>query len=104
MEMMAAIAGLRTLKGGCLVSVYSDSQYLVNPMKSGLVYKWRANGWMRNRKDRVLNVDLWDQLLESVTSHDVSFDWMRGHVGHELNERCDRAAVRAAQHPELKRD
>jgi ribonuclease HI len=104
MELMAAIAGLRGLKLTCTVTVFSDSRYVVNPMQTGLVHKWKANDWMRNRKDKVLNVDLWEQLLALTTQFNASFDWLRGHHGHELNERCDRIAAGAANQPDLQAD
>ena len=104
MELIGAIAGLRGLKLPCTVTVFSDSRYVVNPMRTGLVLKWKANDWMRNRKDKVLNVDLWEQLIDLSTQHSASFEWLRGHRGHELNERCDRIAVGAANQPDLKAD
>ena len=73
-------------------------------MKTGLVHKWKKNAWMRNRRDKVLNVDLWEQLLAMSTQQDVSFDWVRGHRGHTLNERCDRVALNAARQPDLPPD
>src|SRR3972149_967225 len=58
MEIMAAIAGLKALTNRCVVTLYTDSQYLVNAMTKGWVEKWRANGWKRNKQDRALNSDL----------------------------------------------
>src|SRR5215213_10137267 len=64
MEMLAAIEGLRTLKDRCEVRLHSDSQYVINGIKQGWAERWRANGWMRNKKDKAVNPDLWAQLLD----------------------------------------
>ena len=58
-------------------------------MEEGWVRKWQANGWIRNNKERALNVDLWEQVLELCEQHKVKFIWIRGHVGHPENDRCD---------------
>ncbi len=100
-ELHAVIAGLRALKEPCAVTVVSDSQYVVESMTSGAAQRWRANGWMRTRKERALNPDLWQQLLELVSTHQVTWTWVKGHAGHPDNERCDRLALQAAQRPDL---
>lgn len=104
MEMMGAIAGLQALKTPCVVTLYSDSQYVVNAIKQGWAKKWRANGWMRNKKERAVNPDLWEELLTLCDRHQVTFTWVRGHAGNTENERCDRLAVQAANQTELSRD
>ncbi len=96
MEIRAALAGLESLKGKCKVTLYSDSQYLVRAITEGWAKKWRANGWKRNKKDKAVNPDLWQKLLELCEYHDVTFEWVRGHVGNTKNERCDRLATKAA--------
>jgi ribonuclease HI len=97
MEILAAIAGLEALKEPCIVDLYSDSQYLVNTIEKGWARRWRVNGWMRNRKEKALNPDLWERLLSLCDIHAVSFHWVRGHAGHEENERCDELATSAAR-------
>jgi len=104
MELMGVIAGLSSLKERCTVTVVSDSKYVVDAMKNGWAAKWRANGWMRNRKDPALNPDLWQRLLDLCASHDVRFTWVNGHAGHPQNERCDRLAVAAAAERSLPED
>ena len=89
MEITAAIEALRQLKTSCRVTLHSDSQYLVNAMTKGWVEKWQANGWMRNKKDPALNVDLWEQLIPLCDFHNVNFVWVKGHAGIADNERCD---------------
>lgn len=104
MELMGAIAGLEALKEPCEVTLTTDSQYLVNAIEKGWVYKWKANGWMRNNKEEALNRDLWERLLRVMEKHRVRFQWIRGHAGHEENERCDRLAVKAASRSDLPED
>jgi ribonuclease HI len=96
MEMMAAIVGLEALTKKCAVTLYSDSQYLVDSVMKGWVIKWRNKGWKKAK-----NVDLWKRLLKSCEHHQVEFRWVRGHSGNVENERCDRLAVLASQQPDL---
>jgi ribonuclease HI len=96
MEIMAAIVALEELKEKCKVIVYSDSQYLVNAIMKGWALRWKSNGWMRNKKEKALNPDLWERLLGLCARHEVEFSWVRGHEGHLENERCDQLAREAA--------
>ena len=101
MEIMAAIAGLVALREKCRVTLYSDSEYLVNAMSRGWAERWRANGWKRNRRQKALNADLWERLLRLCECHEVHFDWVKGHAGTQENVRCDELAMQAAQQPNL---
>ena len=101
MEMMAAIVGLAALKTRCAVTLYTDSQYLVNAVMQGWAKKWQANGWKRNKRDPAKNPDLWEQLLNLCANHDVRFVWVKGHAGIRENECCDRLAVQAAKQKNL---
>ena len=92
MELMAAISGLEALREPCKVTLYSDSKYLVDAFNEGWVYGWREKGWRRG-KDELKNPDLWARLYELVKSHEVTFVWVKGHNGHDYNERCDRLAT-----------
>jgi len=96
MEIMAAIAALKALRTPCEVDLYSDSQYLVNAMVKHWVRRWRAQGWMRNKTEKAKNPDLWEELLQLCSRHQVHFHWLRGHDGHPENERCDELANQAA--------
>jgi len=104
MEIMAAIKGLEALKTPCKVVLTSDSKYLIDAIEKGWVNKWKANGWMRNKTDKALNVDLWKRLLELMEIHDVEFKWIKGHAGHPENERCDQLAVAALKAADLPED
>jgi ribonuclease HI len=96
MEILAAIKGLEALKERCRVTVYSDSQYVVNAIEEGWALRWQANGWRRNRKEKAVNPDLWERLLRLCEQHTVRFRWIRGHVGTAENERADELAKAAA--------
>lgn len=93
MELSAVIAALSALKEPCKVILTSDSKYIIDAVTLGWAKKWQANGWMRNKKDKALNPDLWDKLLGLLDVHDVEFVWVKGHAGHPENERCDQLAV-----------
>ncbi len=96
MELMAVIAGLEALIKPCDVTVYSDSQYVVNAFEKKWIDGWIKKGWKRGKNEEVKNVDLWKRLLEAAKPHRVKFVWVKGHAGHPENERCDELATAAA--------
>ena len=104
MELLAVIRGLEALKEPCRVNLYSDSKYVVDAIEKGWVVKWKQNGWMRNKKERASNVDLWEQLLVMLAKHQVKFIWVKGHADNPWNERCDELARMAIQKGNLKED
>jgi ribonuclease HI len=104
MEITACIEGLRALKKRADVAIFSDSQYVVNGISKGWAKKWQAQNWMRNDKERAENPDLWAQLLDLCSQHDVEFFWVKGHNGTRENERCDKLAMKAAQKANLPAD
>ena len=104
MELLAVIRGLEALKEPCRVNLYSDSKYVVDAIEKGWVVKWKQNNWMRNKKERASNVDLWQQLLVMLEKHQVKFIWVKGHADNPWNERCDELARMAIQKGELKED
>jgi ribonuclease HI len=93
MELLGVINGLTALKYRCDVTLISDSKYVIDAITKGWARKWRANGWMRNNKDKALNPDLWEQLLNQIDRHEMHYQWVKGHAGHPQNERCDQMAV-----------
>ena len=95
MELTAVIEGLQALKEPCKVTLYSDSQYVVNAVNLGWAEGWKQNGWRKADKKKALNTDLWETLLDLLQKHDVTFVWVKGHDGHPENERCDQLAVDA---------
>jgi ribonuclease HI len=94
MELMAAIAALEALKKPSMVEMHTDSQYVQNGI-SQWIHGWKRNGWRTADKKPVKNVDLWKRLDAALERHEVRWHWVRGHAGHELNERADRLAVEA---------
>jgi len=104
MELMAAITGLQALKEPCNVTLHTDSKYLVNGIMRGWAKRWRANGWMRNKKEKALNADLWEELLKLCERHKVDFVWVKGHAGNPDNERCDALSKAAASQEDLPPD
>ena len=104
MELLGPIKALQALNQPSRVTLYSDSRYVVDAVKKGWAKKWRANNWMRNKKEQAVNPDLWAQLLDLLEEHDVDFRWVRGHAGNRENERCDHLAVQAAKRRGLPRD
>ncbi len=92
MELMAVIMALSALKTTCNISLYTDSQYVMNGITEWLA-GWKANGWKTsNKKQPVKNIDLWQQLDELVQKHEIRWIWVKGHNGHPENERCDTLA------------
>ncbi|NLL70806.1 MAG: ribonuclease HI [Epulopiscium sp.] len=89
MELLAVIKALEALKEPCQVTLYSDSKYVVDAIEKGWVFKWKKNSWMRNKKEKALNVDLWERLLPLLDFHAVRFVWVKGHADNVENERCD---------------
>ncbi len=104
MEIMAAIVGLRALPAKSVVTLYTDSQYLVNAIMKGWAKKWQSNGWKRNQQEKAKNADLWQELLLLCEQNQVKFIWVRGHSGNRENEYCDRLAFKAAQKDNLPPD
>lgn len=96
MEILAAIAGLEILKEPCRVTVFSDSRYLVDAQTKGWVAGWKARGWIKKDKKEVKNIDLWKRLEKAAEGHRIDWQWVKGHAGHEMNERCDLLATEAA--------
>ncbi|EJW11595.1 Ribonuclease HI [Rhodovulum sp. PH10] len=94
MELMAAIQALETLKRPCAVDIHTDSQYLRQGI-TGWIFGWKRNGWKTADKKPVKNVDLWQRLDAAIAAHDVTWHWVRGHAGHDLNERADELAREA---------
>ena len=102
--MLAVIKALEALNQPCKVTLYSDSRYVVDAITKGWAQKWRANGWQRTKKEKAVNPDLWESLLDLCEKHEVDFRWVRGHSGNPENERCDELAVQAARQPDLPAD
>ncbi len=94
MELMAAIVALETLKRPCDVDLHTDSEYLRQGI-TDWISGWKRNGWRTTARKPVKNSDLWQRLDAAVGRHTVRWHWVRGHAGHDLNERADELAREA---------
>ncbi|MCW7754154.1 ribonuclease HI [Desulfobotulus sp. H1] len=98
MELLGAIVGLEAVRDEeVAVLVTSDSRYLVHGIEKGWAKGWRARGWKKSDGSPALNPDLWARLLSLLDGRKVQFQWVKGHSGHEENERCDALAQAAAR-------
>ncbi|WP_374656481.1 ribonuclease HI [Phenylobacterium sp.] len=93
MELMAAIQALEALKKPCKVELHTDSTYVMKGI-SEWIFGWKKRGWKTADGKPVKNDDLWRRLDAARARHDVSWNWVKGHAGHELNERADALARR----------
>ena len=91
MELLAAIEALIALERASEITVVTDSAYVKNGVTSW-IHGWKRNGWKTSNKKPVKNVDLWQALDEAQMRHDVTWEWIKGHAGHEENERADELA------------
>jgi ribonuclease HI len=94
MELMAAIQALEALTRGCDAVVTTDSEYLRKGITEWLP-QWKRRGWKTAAKQPVKNQDLWERLERAIERHRVRWEWIKGHSGHEENERADALANRA---------
>ncbi|MEL7483424.1 MAG: ribonuclease HI [Planctomycetota bacterium] len=96
MELCAVIEGLKLLTRPSRVELYSDSKYVLDGLKSWIA-GWKKRGWKTAQKKPVKNEELWRELDELRSKHEVSFHWIKGHAGHPDNERADALAVAARE-------
>jgi ribonuclease HI len=101
MELQAATEALDALKRSCTVELHTDSQYVRNGITQW-IHRWKANGWRTASKDPVKNEDLWRRLDDASKRHQITWHWVKGHAGHEQNERAD-ALAREGMKPFLKK-
>ena len=94
MELMAAIKSLEVLTRPCKINLYTDSKYVKDGIEQWLI-NWKARGWKTADKKPVKNVDLWIELENQLSRHEVKLHWVKGHAGHPENERADQLAVAA---------
>lgn len=105
MELMGVIYGLERLKTKSIVSVFTDSRYVIDGIEKGWAEKWRSKNWYRTKNEKAVNYDLWDRLLTLISAQQkVAFNWIKGHAGHLENERCDELALAALRSDNLLTD
>ena len=93
MELTAAIMALEALTRPCRIDLHTDSKYVMDGITKW-IHGWKARGWRTADKSPVKNDDLWKRLDAARTRHEVKWHWVKGHAGHELNERADQLANR----------
>jgi len=93
MEMQAVIEALKALKKPCRVYIHSDSALIINAMTKGWIQSWQKRGWRKANKKPVENKELWQQILEAMKPHEVTWVKVKGHSGDELNDLADKLAV-----------
>lgn len=98
MELMAAIVALEKLNKPCEVELHSDSKYVIDAFNQHWIQGWIKKGWKKSDGKAVKNIDLWKRLLNAAKKHQITWVWVKGHAGHDLNERCDILATTAADH------
>ena len=96
MELLGVITGLSQLKESCHVIITTDSQYVIKGV-TAWIPGWIRNNWQTSAKKPVVNQDLWQLLAKELSRHEVTWNWIKGHNGHEYNERCDKLARTAAR-------
>jgi ribonuclease HI len=96
MELTAAIMALETLNRAASVEIHTDSQYVKDGI-SKWIHGWKRNGWKTSDKKPVKNAELWQRLDLALQRHQVSWHWVRGHAGHDDNERADELAREGMQ-------
>ena len=104
MELLAVITGLEALKKPCKVKITSDSKYFIDAFQQKWLESWQKNNWKTSAKKPVKNVDLWQRLTNAMTPHEIELVWVKGHAGHEFNERCDKLAVASSKSDNLLED
>ncbi len=93
MELRAVIEGLAALNQACEVEIYSDSEYVLKGITQWLE-NWKAKNWRTAARKPVKNADLWQRLDAEAQRHLVHWHWVKGHSGHEGNDRADSLANR----------
>ncbi len=101
MELMGVITGMEALTKPCRVEVFTDSKYVSDAFNMNWIDTWIQKDWVTSQKKPVKNPDLWKRLLKAIEPHEVHFNWVKGHNGHPINERCDKLATSAADGTDL---
>ena len=105
MELMAALEGLDAVPAGSQIDLVTDSSYLANAISKGWLAGWQRKGWRTASKQPVANRDLWERMIVQLARHHaVRPVLVRGHAGHEANERADQLAQDAARDATPRRD
>lgn len=101
MELMAVISGLEFLKQPCSVKITTDSLYVKKGIMDWMP-EWKKKQWKTSKKKHVKNIDLWLRINNALKKHSVEWFWIKAHMGHLENERCDLIARKSAKNPSIK--
>ena len=104
MDIIAAIESLKALKTRCKVTLYNNNGYLVDAIANNWALRWQANNWKNSDKKPTANVDLWEQLLQLCSQHDVEFIRIKQCAGNQKYQRCNYIARQAANQQNLPAD
>ena len=96
MELMAVIEALKTVPNPSEIEITTDSKYVKNGI-TNWIFNWKKNGWKTASKKTVKNKELWVELDNLIQKHSITWKWVKGHSGHEENERADRLANMAIE-------
>ncbi len=96
MELLAVIRALESLKRRCVVKLHTDSQYVQKGISEWII-NWKKRGWKTADKKPVKNEDLWRELDQLAAQHDIDWIWVKGHAGHDGNERADALANKGCE-------
>lgn len=96
MELTAVIRGLQALNRRCKIDLHTDSKYVQQGITEW-IHGWKKRGWRTADKKPVKNDDLWKTLDELARQHDIDWHWVKGHAGHDGNERADALANRGVE-------
>lgn len=91
MELMATIKAFKYFKSPQKIKIYTDSKYVMNGIESW-IYNWKKNGWKTTSKKLVKNRELWEDLDNQTSKHEINWQWVRGHSGNNYNEIADSLA------------
>ena len=94
-----AMQAVNSVSGGkdAHIVIRSDSKYVIDALNKNWGGNWKRNGWQTANKQRVKNIELWEELLHQIKGHTIVWEWVKGHNGDPMNERCDRLAVEQAE-------
>ena len=96
MELMAVIEALKIIRNPSKIEITTDSKYVKNGI-TNWIFNWKKNGWKTASKKAVKNKELWVELDNLIKKHSIKWKWVKGHSGHEENERADRLANMAIE-------
>jgi ribonuclease HI len=91
MELTAVIRALEALTRPVKVRLHTDSTYVMQGI-TRWIHGWKKNGWKTSSKEPVKNADLWQELESATMRHTIEWRWVKGHAGHDGNERADALA------------